>query len=155
MKSPPLPTPIDWKPQENCYFCVDGKLLTVNDKGDLVAESGSVHTGPDLASRVSHFQNPFSSPFHTNIHAYPFHHSQAILESDSDSSCSEPEVIFTPPNKVNKSSVADLLRASLPQQSNMTSLESMAAQLATIASLNGFPPIYPGKLMHYYYHFDG
>lgn len=68
------------------------------------------------------------------------------MESDSDSSdCSESEVIFTPPNKVNKSSVADLLRASLPQQSNMTSLESMAAQLATIASLNGFPPIYPGK----------
>lgn len=54
-------------------------------------------------------------------------------------------MIFTPPNKVNKSSVADLLRASLPQQSNMTSLESMAAQLATIASLNGFPPIYPGE----------
>lgn len=54
-------------------------------------------------------------------------------------------MIFTPPNKVNKSSVADLLRASLPQQPNMTSLESMAAQLATIASLNGFPPIYPGE----------
>lgn len=48
-----LATPIDWKPQENCYFCVDGKLLTVNDKGDLVAESGSVNTEPDLANRVS------------------------------------------------------------------------------------------------------
>lgn len=67
------------------------------------------------------------------------------MESDSDSSdCSEPEVInFTPPNKVNKTSVADLLRNSLPQQ-NMTSFESMAAQLATIASLNGFPPMIPG-----------
>lgn len=47
------PTPIDWTPQENCYFCVDGKLLTVNDKGDLVAESGSVNTEPELANRVS------------------------------------------------------------------------------------------------------
>lgn len=47
-----LQTPIDWKPQENCYFCVDGKLLTVNDKGDLVAESGSVNTEPELANRV-------------------------------------------------------------------------------------------------------
>lgn len=47
-----LSTPIDWKPQENCYFCVDGKLLTVNDKGDLVAESGSVNTEPELANRV-------------------------------------------------------------------------------------------------------
>lgn len=45
-------TPIDWKPQKNCYFCVDGKLLTVNDKGDLVAESGSVNTEPELANRV-------------------------------------------------------------------------------------------------------
>lgn len=44
--------PIDWKPQENCYFCVDGKLLTVNDKGDLVAESGSVNSEPELANRV-------------------------------------------------------------------------------------------------------
>lgn len=56
-ESPPLPTPIDWKPQKNCYFCVDGKLLTVNDKGDLVAETGSVHTGPDLVRRVSILSN--------------------------------------------------------------------------------------------------
>lgn len=37
--SPP-PTPVDWKPQEKCYFCVDGKLLTVNEAGELVPESG-------------------------------------------------------------------------------------------------------------------
>lgn len=36
--------PIDWKPQEKCYFCVDGKLLTVNEAGELVAESGPVQT---------------------------------------------------------------------------------------------------------------
>lgn len=48
------PTPIDWKPQDQCYFCVDGKLLTVNEKGELVAESGTVHTEPELlANRVS------------------------------------------------------------------------------------------------------
>lgn len=51
-----LPTPIDWKPQKNCYFCVDGKLLTVNEKGELVAESGSVNTEPELANRVSTMQ---------------------------------------------------------------------------------------------------
>lgn len=36
--------PIDWKPQDKCYFCVDGKLLTVNEAGELVAESGPVQT---------------------------------------------------------------------------------------------------------------
>lgn len=30
--------PVDWKPNEKCYFCVDGRLLTVNAKGELVAE---------------------------------------------------------------------------------------------------------------------
>lgn len=46
--------PVDWKPQENCYFCVDGKLLTVNERGDLVAESGPVQAEPELANnRVS------------------------------------------------------------------------------------------------------
>lgn len=38
------PLPIDWKPQDKCYFCVDGKLLTVNEAGELVAESGPVQT---------------------------------------------------------------------------------------------------------------
>lgn len=32
------PQPIDWTPQDKCYFCVNGKLLTVNEKGDLVTE---------------------------------------------------------------------------------------------------------------------
>ncbi|XP_031633032.1 mushroom body large-type Kenyon cell-specific protein 1 isoform X2 [Contarinia nasturtii] len=126
-----LQTPIDWKPQENCYFCVDGKLLTVNDKGDLVAESGSVHTEPELANRT-------------------------IIESDSDSSvCSEQEIsnYNTPLNKINKQtpSVADLLRNSLLQQ-NMTSFESMTAQLATIASLNGLSPLYPGLIYNPFMH---
>lgn len=38
------PLPVDWKPQDKCYFCVDGKLLTVNEAGELVAESGPVPT---------------------------------------------------------------------------------------------------------------
>lgn len=45
--------PIDWKPQKQCYFCVDGKLLTVNEKGELVAESGSsAQTEADVANHV-------------------------------------------------------------------------------------------------------
>lgn len=69
---------------------------------------------------------------------------QASVESDSDSSdCSDAEIqdpiLNTPPK-----SVTELLRNSLSQH-NMTSYESMAAQLATIASLNGFPSMYPGS----------
>lgn len=65
-----LPTPIDWKPQENCYFCVDGKLLTVNDKGDLVAESGSVHTEPELANRVCRLHANINTLIHKQIHIH-------------------------------------------------------------------------------------
>lgn len=46
-------TPIDWKPQKDCYFCVDGKLLTVNERGELVAESGTVPAEPELANKVN------------------------------------------------------------------------------------------------------
>lgn len=46
-------TPVDWKPQENCYFCVDGKLITVNEKGDPVAESGPVSAEAEIANKVS------------------------------------------------------------------------------------------------------
>lgn len=54
------PSPIDWKPNEKCYFCVDGKLLTVNEKGDLVAESGPAPSEAELAHRVSTFAKKFS-----------------------------------------------------------------------------------------------
>lgn len=37
-----LPHPVDWKPQDKCNFCVNGKLLTVNERGELVPESGPV-----------------------------------------------------------------------------------------------------------------
>lgn len=47
------PTPIDWKPQKNCYFCVDGKLITVNERGDLVPESGPVPVEPESVKSVS------------------------------------------------------------------------------------------------------
>lgn len=47
--------PIDWKPQKQCYFCVDGKLLTVNEKGELVAESGSAQNEANLANHVRKF----------------------------------------------------------------------------------------------------
>ncbi|XP_059610169.1 mushroom body large-type Kenyon cell-specific protein 1 [Phlebotomus argentipes] len=103
------PKPVDWRPQDKCYFCVDGKLLAVNERGELTP-----------------------------------------LESDSDSSesCSEAEVqnpaaAFA---AATQKSVAALLRGSIPP--NMTSLESMAAQLAAVASLQGLPTM-PGLAQFY------
>lgn len=47
--------PVDWKPQDKCYFCVDGKLLKVNEAGELVAEAGPVQSEAELTNRVSSF----------------------------------------------------------------------------------------------------
>ena len=47
--------PEDWKPQEKCYFCVDGKLLKVNEIGELVVESGPVLPDTELNKQVSSF----------------------------------------------------------------------------------------------------
>lgn len=45
--------PIDWDPSEKCNFCDEGKLFAVNDKGELVPETGSGNTGPDPTNTVS------------------------------------------------------------------------------------------------------
>lgn len=45
--------PEDWKPQDKCYFCVDGKLLKVNEIGELVVESGPVLPDTELNKQVS------------------------------------------------------------------------------------------------------
>ena len=45
--------PVDWKPQDKCYFCVDGKLLTVNEVGELVTEQGPANAEAELTNRVS------------------------------------------------------------------------------------------------------
>ncbi|XP_065371960.1 mushroom body large-type Kenyon cell-specific protein 1 isoform X2 [Calliphora vicina] len=49
---PPPPDPIDWKPNDKCHFCVNGKLLTVNAKGELVAESGPTGSETDHIQRL-------------------------------------------------------------------------------------------------------
>lgn len=45
--------PVDWKPQDKCYFCVDGKLLKVNELGELVVETGPVQSEAELNKNVS------------------------------------------------------------------------------------------------------
>lgn len=47
------PEPVDWKQQEKCYFCVDGKLLKVNESGELVVETSAVQPEAELNKHVS------------------------------------------------------------------------------------------------------
>uniref|UniRef100_A0A336L5F0 CSON004114 protein n=1 Tax=Culicoides sonorensis TaxID=179676 RepID=A0A336L5F0_CULSO len=116
--------PVDWKPQDKCYFCVDGKLLTVNESGELVAESGPVrNTEADLTNNRTH-------------------------DSDSDSSESEQDQSRKQLEQANKQLTAAFLRQAQGLGTNMTSFENMAAQLAAVASLHGLQPglapFYPG-----------
>lgn len=51
------PEPVDWKQQDKCYFCVDGKLLKVNESGELVVEtSAAVQPEAELNKHVSNIQ---------------------------------------------------------------------------------------------------
>lgn len=139
-----LETPVDWKPQEKCYFCVDGKLLTVNDKGEVVAETGPPPSEPVLAKIVSFMS--CNNTYVFLIQCLLAHEMQPSVESDSDSSeCSDTEVI-SHSGRPNAKSIQQLLLQQ-SQHPNMTSFESMAAQLATIASLNGYPPMYQGMFV--------
>lgn len=52
IKDDPVINSIDWRPEDKCNFCIDGKLLTVNAKGDLVPESDPAFAAADLAKRV-------------------------------------------------------------------------------------------------------
>lgn len=53
IKTNSRPEPIDWEPQDKCYFCVDGKLLKVNEIGELVVEQVPVQPETELNKHVS------------------------------------------------------------------------------------------------------
>uniref|UniRef100_A0A182JBR4 Uncharacterized protein n=1 Tax=Anopheles atroparvus TaxID=41427 RepID=A0A182JBR4_ANOAO len=117
--------PVDWKPQDKCYFCVDGKLLTVNEAGELVPESGPA---PVEAERLLNRRAPLS-----------------LAESDSDTSeSSEPELLASllsagAGGGVSAKSLAALLREAGASQS-LPSLQSFMAQHLAAASLQGLQP---------------
>ncbi|XP_040175000.1 mushroom body large-type Kenyon cell-specific protein 1-like isoform X3 [Anopheles arabiensis] len=124
---PEAATPVDWKPQDKCYFCVDGKLLTVNETGELVPESGPAPTEAELR---------------LNRRAAA---AAALAESDSDTSeSSEPELLASllsagaAGGMSNKSLVALLREAGASQ--NLPSLQSFVAQYTAAASLQGLQP---------------
>ncbi|CRL07492.1 CLUMA_CG020457, isoform B [Clunio marinus] len=123
------PKPVDWKPQEKCYFCVDGKLLKVNEIGELVVEAGPVQPETELLNKH-------------------------IIESEDSSSSSETIQKTTiqqslPSNFIPKN--LEALLKTIGVDPNMTSLESMAAaaqlaafqRLQSVPELNQLNPFYP------------
>ncbi|XP_052562781.1 mushroom body large-type Kenyon cell-specific protein 1 isoform X3 [Culex pipiens pallens] len=120
--SPP-PTPVDWKPQEKCYFCVDGKLLTVNEAGELVPESG-----PEV--------RPGAKVIDLDL-------AQTLQDSDSDSSDSSEQdlrEVLRRQGAGSAKSLAALLRGATAGSGGvpptMASLQSMFAA----AALQGIQP---------------
>ncbi|XP_053673921.1 mushroom body large-type Kenyon cell-specific protein 1 [Anopheles nili] len=120
-------TPVDWKPQDKCYFCVDGKLLTMNEAGELVPESGPA---PIESERLLNRRTAVAA---------------LAAESDSDTSeSSEPELLANllsagTASGLSAKSLAAMLREAGASQ-NLPSLQSFVAQYSTAASLQGLQP---------------
>lgn len=144
--------PIDWKPQDKCYFCVDGKLLTVNEVGELVAEVGPAQTEAELTTNRTVRGFSFCFVWYIFLHCQSSFQTLHESESESCGSSSEREVptpIATNQIPLNNRSpsVASLLRGGVTP--NMTSLESMAAHFAALQQLQTVPQLaqfYPGLL---------
>jgi hypothetical protein len=139
--------PIDWKPQDNCYFCVDGKLLKVNEIGELVAEAGPVQPETELNKHVSCKADEMITARFTMIYD---NSSLQIVESDDSSSSSDavskplnPTRQHLAPNHLPKN--LEALLKSIAVDSNMTSFDLAAAQIAAfqrIPELNQLNPFY-------------
>lgn len=152
-KSEPLssPLPVDWKPQDKCYYCVDGKLLKLNEIGELVVEAGPVQPEAELNKHVSHHGSRTCDSTYQTLPALQ------IIESDDSSSSSDAthKPIHHHNNHPTSSFIPKSLEALLKTISvgpNMTSLESrVAAQLAAFQQLQSAPelnhmnPFYPSR----------
>ncbi|XP_030079665.1 mushroom body large-type Kenyon cell-specific protein 1 [Drosophila hydei] len=119
----PPPEPNDWTPSDKCNFCVNGRLLTVNAKGELVAET--------TASSSSNYNNNNNS---TAVHQHDSdsNSSASLHNSSTNSKCRAR-------NNNNNNNIAttssptssiELYKLLTQQTAKMTSMESMAAKLA-------------------------
>nr|XP_029716311.1 protein bunched, class 2/F/G isoform isoform X2 [Aedes albopictus] len=126
------PTPVDWKPQDKCYFCVDGKLLTVNEAGELVPESGHpTHVGGGGGGVGSQRVVPKTEVLNDSDCE-----SSDSSESDLRAAIAAGRAGGLPGSK----SLAALLRSTSSGPSagvspTMASLQTMASQFAAMASL--------------------
>ncbi|XP_055376501.1 putative uncharacterized protein DDB_G0277255 isoform X2 [Condylostylus longicornis] len=126
-------TPIDWKPSDKCYFCIDGKLLTVNEKGELVAESGSALPETELANRSTVDTDSGDSRNSTP----DILRSQSLVNVKKKLKTSQQQQQHQQQQQQNQQQLRDS-----QHPPKMTSLESMAARLAAVASIH--PGLQPG-----------
>ncbi|XP_061391023.1 mushroom body large-type Kenyon cell-specific protein 1-like [Musca vetustissima] len=112
--SPPPPEPIDWKPNDKCYFCINGKLLTLNSKGELVAESGPTGSETDHIKRLDCDSDSNESSKLSTVNT----NGNAALMTGANS--------LTGSNRLTLSKL-------LTQK--MTSMDSVAAQFAAIQNM--------------------
>ncbi|XP_055588029.1 mushroom body large-type Kenyon cell-specific protein 1 isoform X2 [Uranotaenia lowii] len=131
------PTPVDWKAQDKCYFCVDGKLLVVNEAGELVPETDSA--AAEAATLAGNRQLLRKMELGR----------ESLNDSDSDSSdSSEPDLraLLGRADSASRKSLAALLARSATSGgdggggADGSLQSSLAAQFAAVASLQGIQP---------------
>lgn len=141
--SPPPPEPIDWKPNEKCYFCVNGKLLTLNSKGELVAESGPTGSETDHIKRVSFWCTTEDIRKDTISLCFVFFLFWGFFQLDCDSDSNESSKLPTVSTNgnvalmtgANSMTGSNSLTLSKLLTQKMASMDSMAAQFAAIQNI--------------------
>ncbi|XP_023036028.1 mushroom body large-type Kenyon cell-specific protein 1 isoform X2 [Drosophila willistoni] len=130
--SPP-PEPNDWIPSEKCNFCVNGRLLTVNAIGELVAE-----TAPTLA--IQHNGNIVHQHDSDSDSSASLHISSSKSYNNSNNNKSGGRNIAAAATAASSAASAtnsqELYKLLTQQAVKMTSMDSMAAQLALLADFS-------------------
>ncbi|CAO1436159.1 unnamed protein product [Diamesa tonsa] len=136
--------PEDWKPQDKCYFCVDGKLLKVNEIGELVVESGPVLPDTELNKQIIESDDSSSSsdtpqkPLNNiQLHNHRQQQQQQHHQQQQQQLQQQQQYQQLLPKNL------EALLKQVGVNPNMTSLESMAAQFAALQRLQTVPELNP------------
>ncbi|XP_043070778.1 putative uncharacterized protein DDB_G0277255 isoform X2 [Drosophila grimshawi] len=142
--SPPS-EPNDWTPFDKCNFCVNGRLLTVNAKGELVVETTATASSLNCSSNsnnnngTAEQQHDSDSSSSASLHNSSRNTNNNNNNSNSNS-CNKHRVRNAANNATTSSSASTIeLQKLLTQQAvEMTSMESMAAKLAQFSMMADF-----------------
>lgn len=138
--------PVDWEPQDKCYFCVDGSIAKSNETGEIADHSES--------ELNKHVTISFIYSFFNSNHIFSQSHIQIIESEDSSlgSDTLQQQKLPTASNFIPKQ--LELLLKNIIPDTKMTSLESMAAaqlaafqRLQAVPDLNQLNPLYSSKFI--------
>ncbi|XP_067619564.1 serine-rich adhesin for platelets isoform X2 [Eurosta solidaginis] len=139
----PTVEPVDWKPNKKCYFCVDGRLLTVNAKGELVAEPAGPVVSAVGGNRVEHrLETDSDSNESSHINLVNRTTNAAVVNplvynnNSNNNSTNNNNNNNNNNNRIDWNKLLTTRLVDLP--ANMTSMDSMAAQLAVISGYPNF-----------------